>query len=239
MNRTIFAFVALAGLGACVESGDNAPLRIIGNVAPADNCIVDSGSNTFLPGGVIESGSLLGYVFTPSVRNDLQSIEGEPIGPKTIYVTHARVRISFYDPDFEDVTSDSSLLSFSVPTSGSIEPNGGLGAYRLEIAPRELLTLIGARLGAPTMENPIPRTVIDAQVQMFGSRGGGGGEEESNVFRYPIEVCVGCLSNDAGACQSLPTGFQARTGGACNVAQDGVTDCCDNFTVCPASEPSS
>lgn len=239
MNRTIFAFAGLAGLGACVDTGVGAPLRILGNVAPADGCVVDSGSMTFQDDGVIDASSPFGYVFTPSVRNDLTAAEGEPISPKTIYITHARVQLAFYDPDFEDITSDESLLDFRVPIGGSIEPNGGRGGFSFEITPPELLQLIEARLPAPTMDNPFPRTAIDAQIQIFGTRGGGGGEEDSNVFRYPIEVCIGCLENDMGACMSLPAGFQARTGGACNVLQDGVVDCCDNFMVCPAAEPGS
>lgn len=239
MNVRMLALCGVLGLGAgaCVDPGDSAPLRILGNVAPGDGCSVDSASTTFYDDGVIEAGSSFGYIFTPTVRNDLQTVGEELIGPKTIYVTHARVSLHFYDPSFENVTSDSSLLVFQVPTSGSIEPNGGLSAFSIEITPPELLALIGARLGPPSAENPRPRTVIDARVQLIGARGGGGGEEESNVFRYPIEVCNGCLEADLGPCAELPTGFEPRIGGACAAAQDGVVDCCDNYTVCPARPP--
>lgn len=239
MNVRMLALCGLAGLGAaaCVGSEESAPLRILGNAAPGDGCSVDSASTIFLDDGVIEAGSAFGYIFTPTVRNDLQTVGDELIGPKTIYVTHARVSLRFYDPAFEDITSDNSLLVFQVPTSGSIEPNGGLSAFSFEVTPPELLALIGQRLGGPTVENPRPRTTLDARVQLYGSRGGGGGEEISNVYRYPIEVCNGCLSADLGACVDLPADFEARTGGVCNTDQDGIVDCCDNFTVCPAVAP--
>jgi hypothetical protein len=229
-------FVGL-GLGACVDDGSDAPLRIIGNVAPGEGCSIDSASTTFQDDGVIEASSIIGYVFTPSVRNDLQIVGDEAIGPKTIYVTHAKVEIQFYDPDFENVTTDSSLLKFQVPTSGAVDPDGGTSAFSFEIVPPELLSLIGARLGQPTATNPLPRTVLDARVQMVGSRGGGGGEVTSNVFRYPVEVCNGCVQVELGDCALLTTGFMGSTGGACNALQDGVLECCNGGEVCPAAPP--
>jgi hypothetical protein len=236
MNVTRLAFCGVVGLGlgACVDSADSAALRILGNVAPGDGCSVDSASTTFLDDGIIEANDRFGYVFTPSARNDLQTIGDELTGPKTIYVTHARVLLNFYDPDLQGAFDDS-LVNFSVATSGAIEPNGGTAAFSFEIVPPELLTLIGDRLGDPTDENPRPRTVIDAKVQLVGSRGGGGGEEESNAFRYPVEVCVGCLAIDLGPCENLDSSFMPQTGGVCNAAQDGVLECCDNFTTCPAA----
>lgn len=239
MNVRMFALCGVVGFGlaACVDGSQSAGLRIIGNVAPAEGCAVDSTSMTFFDNGVIEAGSFNGYVFTPSARNDLQTVGDELLGPKTIYVTHASIQLRFYDPDFENITSDGSLLTFRAPTAGAIEPNGGTAAFSFEIVPPELLALIGERLGGPTLENPRPRTTIDAQVQLFGSRGGGGGEEESNVYRYPVDVCNGCLSSDLGACADLPAGFEPSLGGACNAVQDGVVECCDNFMVCPARPP--
>jgi hypothetical protein len=236
VTRLVLCGVFGLGLGACVSGADSAPLRILGNVAPAADCVVDSASTTFLDDGTIESGASVGYVFTPSARNDLQTIGDELTGPKTIYVTHARVLLNFYDPDFQG-SFDDSLVNFSVATSGALEPNGGTAAFSFEIVPPELLAMVGERLGTPSTTNPRPRTVIDAKVQLIGSRGGGGGEEESNEYHYPVEVCVGCLAVDVGACADLPSSFTPRTGGACNVAQDGLLDCCDGFATCPAAPP--
>jgi hypothetical protein len=210
-------------------------MRIIGNVVPEEGCAVDSTSSTFNDDGLIEASSVVGYVFTPAVVNDIAVVAGESLAQKTIYITGARVEIAFYDPTFEDLAVDASALTFQTPVAGVIEPGGGSSGFSFEIVPRELLAAIGQRLGPATAANPLPRTVLDVRVQMVGTKGGG--TEESNVFRYPVEVCVGCLRIDRGACAALPEGFEASTGGACNVVQDAALDCCDNFTVCPAVRP--
>lgn len=236
MNVRMLALVGVAGLGAgaCVGNNSDSGLRILGNVAPGAACDVDSSSTTFVDDGLIDAQSPIGYVFTPSVVNDLQTVSGEPIGPKTIYVTGARIDIRFYDPDFASLAVDASLLEFQVPTSGSIEPNGGTAAYSFEIIPPELLDRLAVELPDPG-PGEISRTTLDVAITMVGTHGNG--EVTSNTFHYPVEVCDSCVYNDVGACASLDTTFMARTGGACNAFQDGVIDCCDNFTVCPAQAP--
>lgn len=238
MNVRMLALVGMAGLGAgaCVDNNADSGLRIIGNVSPGDGCVVDSASTTFQDDGRIEASSVIGYVFTPSVINDLVTVGDEPIGPKTIYVTHAKVTIDFYDPALEGTGGDASLVDFRVPVSGSIEPNGGTAGFSFEVVPPELLAAIGEVLPAPN-GTLLPRTTLDVRVQIVGTRGGGGGTVMSNVFRYPVEVCNGCVLVDRGACTALPADFMASTGGVCNTLQDGVLDCCDNFTVCPAVAP--
>ena len=90
MNVRMLALVGMAGLGAgaCVDNNADSGLRIIGNVAPGDGCVVDGASTTFQDDGVIEVTSAIGYVFTPSVINELATFGEEAIGPKTIYITH-------------------------------------------------------------------------------------------------------------------------------------------------------
>jgi hypothetical protein len=196
---------------------------------------VDGTSTTFQDDGIIESGSLFGYVFTPSVINEISVIGEELEGPKTVYVTGANVDIFFYDPAFNDLPVDASATRFRVPVAGAIAPNGGRSGFSFEVVPPEVLAAVGARLGAPTATNPIPRTTLDVQIQMVGTRGGN--EIVSNVFRYPVEVCVGCLSTDLGACSLLTDSVMPAPGGSCNIVQDGFVDCCDNFAVCPAAPP--
>ncbi len=232
MSRpTFIQTLALSGLAslaaACVDGAADAPMRILGNVVPEEGCAVDSSSKLFNDDGIIEASSTIGYVFTPSVINEITVVDGERVGPKTIYVTHARVEIAFYDAAF---SADAALLTFQTPVAGVIDPGGGTSAFSFEIVPQELLAAIGVQLGPVAI--PAPRTVLDVRVQMVGTKGGG--EVESNIFRYPVEVCVGCLRVDQGACATLPTDFSAATGGTCNLVQDGALDCCDNFTVCPA-----
>jgi len=240
-HASIFlGFLGAATLVGCVQNGADAPMRIVGNVAPGEGCAVDSSSTTFNDDGVIEVASTYGYIFTPSVVNDITVIEGEAEAPKIIYVEGARVEIDFYDTvTFDPASFEPDLLKFQVPTSGIIDPGGGLNAFSFEIVPPELLAAIDAVLPPPVDGQPPPRTTLDVRVQMFGTKGGG--DVESQVFRYPVEVCDGCLVSNVGACADLPSGFTASTGGACNVLQDGVLDCCTNasgIAVCPAVAPS-
>lgn len=235
LTRTL-VFLGAASLAACVDSGADAPMRILGNVVPEAGCAVDSSSNLYNDDGVIEVGATQGYVFTPAVVNDVVISDGELVGPKIIYVEGARVAISFYDTvRFPAATTDAwaqqGLLEFRVPTSGVIEPGGGASAFSFEVVPPELITAIGGVLGAERGT----RTTLDVHVQMFGTKGGG--DVESNVFRYPVQVCVGCLHNDLGACATLSDSVDVRNGGSCNYVQDGMIDCCDNYSVCPAAPP--
>jgi len=234
MNVKMLALVGVAGLGAgaCVDTGADSGMRILGNVAPGDGCVVDGASTTFQDDGVIEPTSGFGYVFTPAVVNELQIVGDESTGPKTIYITHARVDIAFYDPAFEGVGADASLLHFRVPVAGVIEPGGGKSGFSFEIVPPELLWAIDDQLPARGVNDPPQRTTLDVRIQMVGTRGGG--ETESNVFRYPVDVCDGCVYVDQGACKDVEPDFQARTGGACNVLQDGFVDCWVNRLVRPA-----
>ncbi|HUQ01774.1 MAG TPA: hypothetical protein VM261_04725 [Kofleriaceae bacterium] len=229
----MLALVGTAGLAAgCVANNSDSGMRIVGNVAVGDTCVVDGAATTFLDNGLIDTASIVGYIFTPAVVNDLVTVGDEPTGPKTIYVTHARVDIDFYDSNFADLSVDPGLLRFRVPTSGSVEPNGGRSGFSFEVVPPELLAAIGDQLPVPTQEAPLSRTTLDVSVTMVGTHGSG--EVVSNTFRYPVEVCKGCVAIDVGPCTGVPAGFEPALGGACGVLQDGTLECCDDYTVCPA-----
>ena len=72
---------------------------------------------------------------------------------------------------------------------------------------------------------------------MFGTKGGG--SVESNVFRYPVQVCLGCMVELLGPCDGLDASFVGLDGGECNPLQDERLQCCDGATgqVCPAQPP--
>lgn len=244
MARSIVsaALPLLVLAGACVDNNADSGLVILRNVAPELGCTVDPGSSSVRTSGVIEDDAVGGYVFTPVVRNDLVTFDGENITAKSIFVSGARVTIDFYDPDLftaaEQTTFDTDgLTKFVVPSSGAIDPDGGLQTFHLEIVPAELIAKIAPKLAAVTT-TPIPSTVLDVRVQFFGTRAGD--DVSSNTFRYPVEVCHGCLTNVLGPCDMLPDG-EPRAGGVCGPDQDGVTDCCvaaDGTTlVCPAVAP--
>ena len=225
--------VALAG--ACVENNADSGMVILKNIAPEDGCAVSPESTTFRGSGTIQADSRAGYLFTPLVRNDLATVEGENTTAKTIFVTGAKMTIAFYDPDLFTAAEQTQfqtdgLTRFLVPTSGTIDPDGGQSTFHLEIVPPELLTAIRAKLTAAA-----PHTGLDVSVQMQGTRSGD--SLASNTFRYPVTVCLDCAVQLVGDCASLPSSGTYRAGGACNPVQDGVVDCCTDSTgglVCPA-----
>jgi hypothetical protein len=236
------AAAVLAPLAACVNDDADAPMVILRNVVPTSGCVIDPENAVFITSGRIQStldeGRFSsGYLFTPSVRNDLVLFEGELATPKTIFLRNARVLIDFADPTLftaEELAAfqERGLTRFMVPLSGSLEPGGGTVGLAFEIVPRQLLDAIGAKLTG------VETALLDVQVQITGKRAGG--DAESNIFHYPVEVCLSCLDNFVGECASLPEGFQPSTGGACNSAQDVGVDCCTDEVgqfVCPAQPP--
>ncbi len=238
MARTIVsaALPLLVLAGACVDNNADSGLVILRNVAPELGCVVDPASDVVRTSGVIEDDAAAGYVFTPVVRNDLTTVAGENTTAKSIFINGARVTIDFYDATLftaaEQAQFDTDgLTKFVVPSSGAIDPDGGLQTFHLEIVPDVLLAKIAPKLATSTTAS----TMLDVRIQFFGTRSGS--DVSSNTFRYPVEVCHGCLTRSLGACEGLPMDLEVQTGGACGPDQDGVVDCCtatDGTQVCPA-----
>lgn len=242
MSRLALALALSASLAAsaCVDGGSDASMVILRNLAPGDGCVLDPSSDVAFTNGVIQIDSSAGYLFTPLVRNDLVTVEGEIVTRKTIFVEGARVTIDFYDTTL--FTADEiatfqaeGLTRFQAPTSSSISPNGGTHSFNFEIVPPELLAELDAKLPLDARS-----TVLNVSVQMVGYINGD--EITSNVFRYPVEVCRDCLVTNVGACAGIDPGVDYPTGGACNPVQDGTLACCtatDGSLVCPATPPPS
>jgi len=234
-STLLFLILGAAGAAGCVANEADAPMRIMRNIAPGEGCVIDPTTSGFYDDGIIDAQSRIGYVFTPEVRNDLTLIDGESSVPKIIFIEGANVDITFYDTElFPRSDYSPELLSFLTPTSGSIEPAGGTAGFSFEILSAALLQEM-----APTLEAQPPGfvTTLDVAVQMVGTKGGGG--VESNVFRYPVQVCLGCMVELLGACDTLETSFVGSDGGECNPLQDQILQCCDGPSgqVCPARAP--
>lgn len=218
------------GLGACVDENADSGLIILHAAAPETGCSFANGATGgVLPSGIIQANASDGYVIAPVSRNDLTLADGEAASPKTILITGARVEILFPDPspftDAEEAAmAAEGLTRFEAPFAGSVEPNGGLAVLPFEAVPLPLLVRIGNALPAPTEANPSPRILLDVRIREIGTRRGSA--VESNLFRFPVEVCDGCLVDDRGACVDLSASEPIRTGGLCQRHQDGVIDCC-------------
>jgi hypothetical protein len=214
------------GLGACVgDSGADSGLTVLRAAAPDDECIFAPDGEVFIASGRIDGASLGGYLLAPTVRNDLQTVENEAPTPKTIFVTGARVEVEFYDPDLfsdaEEVGLDSTGVSrFLAPVAGAVDPNGGLAVFPFNAVPPELLVAIHQKLRAQEKVS----TVVDVNLRMVGTRGGS--EVQSNLFRFPIEICVDCGIIVLGDCGTITGTTPVSLGGACQPFQDGHVDCC-------------
>ena len=224
--------VGAFGLSACADGGDT--IQILRNQLPQAGCVVpDSDTGTFLPRGRIESTAADGYLFTPLVENRaVQNAAAE----RTVFVNGANVDLKFSGDLFSDgeikAFNDAGLTRFKQSFSGSIRA-GGLASFAFEVLPKGLLEEIDSRLGVGEFAQVI------AEVEVLGSLDGG--EIESNLFSYPIQVCKGCLLQNLGSCDALISD-DVNTGGVCQALQDGLLDCCtdaEGAQVCPAQKPAA
>lgn len=226
MSHLLFATLPLAlALGACVDDNADSGMIILRAVAPGDGCIFSADATDFLPSGHIDAAADRGYVVAPLIRNDLILAEGEAKTPKTIFVNGAQIVVKFYDTDVftaaEQATmATNGLTRYLAPFSGSIAPNGSTGVFPFEAVPTALLTAVGEKLTAMNRFS----TLLDVQIRVVGNRGGG--DVESNLFRFPVEVCSNCERFVIGDCSTLNTSTTVRKGGVCSPSQDGQVDCC-------------
>ena len=244
LPRTLLAssLTAALALAACVDDNADSGLTILHIVKPEDGCVFGVATGSYLPAGVIQVDSPQGYVMAPEVRNDLALADGEAATPKTVFLTGAKVDLSFYDETLFTAAEQAEMQTsgetrYQIPLSGSVDPNHGLNVLPFEVLSLSFIRAVGARLPAPTEADPLPKTVVNVQFRMTGVRGGS--SLESNVFNYPITICSNCVRHFVGACADLNQTFVAAPGGACGPLQDGALDCCDDngTLVCPAERP--
>jgi hypothetical protein len=219
-------FVFAAG---CVGSGDETVV-ILQDQAPQAGCVVAAGiGSTFIGSGLIDTASAQGYVFTPIAQN-FATATAENEHQHIAFVTGADVDISFADDTLTSKYAKDGVTRFEVPYAAMIAP-GGTASMAFEIVPHSLINQLGAELSAPS-----DRVLLLVDVQLVGTLNNG--DFNSQTFRFPVEVCSGCLAQSVGACSSLSTSFMpVNEGGNCNPLQDAPVDCCSNDTggfVCPA-----
>lgn len=242
MRREAFiaAFAAgIAGMGAACTNGGE-PLIILQNQVPGENCVISAAdtSQTFLPRGIIDTQSSVGYVFNPLVQNNAIAVENQD-NLRIVNVQGAEMMLTIQNGVLDENellgAQAANLISFSKRFAGSIQPDGGTTAFSFTLIDKALLDLLASKLTSDTQ-----RIEVQAEVTVFGSMGGG--TVESIPFVYPVDVCNGCMQVSVGACADLSESFVPQTGGECNPLQDVVTECCtaaDNSLTCPAVAPDS
>jgi hypothetical protein len=235
MRRQPFTTATLAVLliGAIGCTNADEPLIILQNQVPNAGCeIPSSRGTTFLPSGVIDTESAVGYIFNPVVQNN--AVDTDNPNLRTVLVEGAEIDLKFQsgavDTSEADAYAAAGLTNFTKRFSGSIVPDGGTTSFSFEIIPKALLEALADKLGDPSQ-----RLQVTAEVKIFGSMGGGG--VESIPFVYPVDVCKGCMEVNVGECVDLNESFTPLEGGECNPLQDVITECCtasDGSEVCPA-----
>lgn len=231
--RVLVPLLALP-VAACVGDGDREVIIIQNNV-PSTGCSIPASlDSAFYPSGIIDTNSDRGYLLTPVIQNFSEAQTEADETRRLAFIEGALVDLSFGDPDLfsdseEAELRDDGLTRFDVPLAAVVGA-GDTVSLGFEIIPRQLFDRMALAAG--------DSTVVLANVRIYGEMGGSG--FESQTYRYPVEVCNGCLIVDNGQCAALPSDFAPRTGGACNPLQDGYVDCCTAPTglLCPAVPPS-
>jgi hypothetical protein len=231
------AVMTVGGVGCTTADALDHSLLILQNQAPGAQCTVStSRTSTVLGRGFIDARSQRGYLFTPLVQNFAVTGDNIEDTQRIAFIEGAEVDLGLDDTldsgqasalDAQGVVHFSEL--FSVP----VFPDGGVAALSFTVVPAEVLAALGEALPDGSQEF----STIDAAVTIFGTMGGG--DFESQVFHYQIDVCDGCAVFDNGLCELLAPDFVANQGGNCNPLQDppGVVDCCTNdlgLLQCPA-----
>lgn len=228
----LYCAAALAAMTAfgCTTDEDGS-LVIVQNQIPGADCVIPPTPSTFRGRGQIDAQSTQGYVFTPVVKS-LLVVDPKKFSDRVVAVEGADVDIEFPNGFFSsgeeaELRSDR-LTRFSQAFSGSVQP-GGFTSFGFVVVPPGLLGRLAEVLGdGDSVE-------VTVEVVIFGDLGGG--NVESSPFRYPIEVCDGCMKIDNGDCALLGESFEPLEGGVCNTLQDSPVDCCTAAGVerCPAS----
>ena len=256
MLRPSILITAVLAVGCKVDTGDTTVL-VLHNQAPQMNCTLTADMTSgFLAAGTLDIFQARinqivrinqGYFLTPLVENlavaDTTNLQ--QIGDKTFIAQGAHVDITFGGTDVlsqadQDQLASQGLTHFDARFAGAVAPNGGLSTFGFEVVPADIFNFIlnknPAAPGGPY--TPIADVQMLVTIRIFGLMGGS--THESVDFTYPVTICDTCLTDEVGLCSSLPQGFVARTGGACNSIQDGVMDCCQDAAgklICPAAAP--
>jgi len=213
---------------ACTAEGAESML-LLRNQQPTEGCQISvNPTGAYQPAGRIDVSSAQGYRFTPLIQNLAQSNMNSM---KRIFIEGANVDIEFLNANPPTVGAGlENSINFRAPFSGSVESNG-FTTFDFTIVTRELLADLADDV------TPTNSIQLSANITIVGELDGD--SVESNTFKYPVEVCDGCMRNVLGPCLGLDEGLAISQGGVCNTNQDGQLDCCtaaDGSLTCPAIE---
>jgi hypothetical protein len=231
--------VAAVVLGGCAAGGDEAILVLSDVLADTSCATTASGTQTVLSHGtldvVLESS---GYLFFADLKSRITALDGQE-DQRTIIVTGANVDVTFPGSTLFSAAELADLKAknfthFFESFSTAIAPAGTATAPFILI-PQGLVDQI-------TTKADLSKEFRLEALGTFTVLGNMSGEKvQSQEFSYGVTIGNFVTVRDNGACANLASGFVAKTGYACNPAQDGTIDCCTSggALVCPAVAPSS
>jgi hypothetical protein len=248
--RALTAMAVVAAVATMSTPGCGGPtgqFYVVHNQVPSAGCVIPASKDAPYQGdGVLDVRvpslrSDTAYLLFPLLENDLSADGAGGVEPNRIALGGFEVDVAFVDGSaaaadfFATIGADPSLtalLHYQTPWSGSVDPAGGTTSTSTGVFPAE--TARRLRDGNVLGDQGYAR--VSANVRAFGDTLGGG--ITSDVFRYPIRICDGCLINSVTAC---PATGPVLAGGVCNPGQDAPVDCCTQGTdlVCPATTSTS
>src|SRR5512145_673071 len=171
-----------AGSSGCAEN--DSTLFILGVAAIGSDCTyTPSASTTMMPSGQLDVGFDQSYQAGLVLANQMAS-RGDKSRSRT-----ETSRIILEGAEVNLLLPDGSSLrdAFSAPGAGFVDVgNGAQPGYGI------LSVVLIPRPNEDQVARALDQGYVIAEVKAFGKTLGGQ-EVESNVFRFPIDVCRGCL----------------------------------------------
>jgi hypothetical protein len=235
--------VLLASLGCGKVPGQ---FIILDNKVPSATCTVtsDPGATSLVSGlmdlSLVNDAALTAYLTVPLLENDLpppaagQFVDGNRIALSSFDVDLHLVSNPTHPQDIVDMFqglegSQSPLVHFNVPVSGTVPSGGGHSASFVDSFPAQLARTIWNLHELP------PGTQLQVEIRLSARGSRLTGAIQSDEFVFPISVCDGCLVASVSTCpvKTPPT----DKGNPCNVAQDDPVECCSIGTElqCPST----
>jgi hypothetical protein len=217
------AALCAAALAGCAE--ERTFFIVQNQVSTASDeggCSGSTSETTYRPQGVLDVSAGHGYLMFPLLRLDVETSATTVEGPERNQFTLRHYRVSL---DLGDIPGSfpAELTSFEHPTSGLLRPGSSL-AGMVKVVPDALAQQLNLPQNA--------RVMITAKLQAVAVRLGTDSELESTTFRYPIELCNGCLVRMANPCPDTVKVEEGTTApkwesNACGLPQDTPVTCCD------------
>jgi len=239
MRAGALTLLALAGVllpSACVKNDSSVFIRACMSV-PHDTCLAPtpSTSGTILLGGLLDNAVLSSYTCVAIVENQLVA-RGDPNQART-----ETSRIEFYEAEVQILTVDATNPSagyslpksqFSIPVTGFVDPGSGadpgLGSVKINMIDATTANSLGSQVHTGGT-----RVTVVSSVILHGKTLGGT-EVQTNEFRYPIEVCYGCLCDDSQVGEDETCAAPVNAPPAdCLLGQDQGYDCRNIRQNCP------